>query len=214
MAAPALPEGLARLVRDRQPVRSAPGELCEFCGETVPARHRHVVDLSVRGLLCACPACALLFTNPGAAQGRYRAVPDRYLHDPGLELSVERWNQFQIPVRVAFFLRNSALGRVAAFYPSPGGATESELPIDAWDEVLAGTALARELTPDVEALLISAADDGCSCYLVPIDVCYELVGRVRTRWTGFDGGPQMWREIDEFFAEVSARSRPLPVGGG
>ena len=36
--------------------------------------------------------------------------------------------------------------------------------------------------------------------------CYELVGRIRRRWKGFDGGEDAWTEIDAFFAEVRARS--------
>ncbi len=44
---------------------------------------------------------------------------------------------------VAFFFVNSTLERVAAFYPSPAGATESLLPLDAWDEVVDGQPRAR-----------------------------------------------------------------------
>ncbi|MGW1553095.1 DUF5947 family protein [Streptomyces sp. NPDC002346] len=30
-------------------------------------------------MACACTPCALLFERPGAAHGRFRTVPDRYL---------------------------------------------------------------------------------------------------------------------------------------
>jgi hypothetical protein len=46
---------------------------------------------------------------------------------------------------------------------------------------------------------------------VPIDACYELVGRLRQVWRGFDGGQQAHEAMDEFFARVSARSRAAPA---
>ena len=46
--------------------------------------------------------------------------------------------EFQIPVGMAFFFFNSALGRVTGFYPSPAGATESLLPLAAWQAFAAG----------------------------------------------------------------------------
>jgi hypothetical protein len=45
-------------------------------------------------------------------------------------------------------------------------------------------------------------------FLVPIDVCYELVGHLRTLWRGFDGGQDVRRRLDEFFDQVRGRSRP------
>ena len=46
---------------------------------------------------------------------------------------------------VAFFFFNSSLGRVAAFYPSPAGATESLLPLDAWDDLVASNSVLATL---------------------------------------------------------------------
>jgi hypothetical protein len=207
---------LARLLRPRQ--APPPGERCDMCAEPVGERHPHVVDTRDRRLMCACTACGLLFADGTAARGRYRAVPDRWLRDPELALTREDWGRLQIPVRVAFFLRNSALDRVVAFYPGPGGATESELPMDAWDDLLAATPLAAALTPDVEALLVDrgtdrggGAGEQPSCLLVPIDVCYELVGRLRMRWVGFDGGEEARADLAAFLDSAKERSRPLPA---
>ena len=50
-----------------------------------------------------------------------------------------------------------------------------------------------------------------SCYLVPIDVCYELVGGLRTVWRGFDGGREAHDRIDGFFQMVDERSKPVPA---
>jgi hypothetical protein len=44
------------------------------------------------------------------------------------------------------------------------------------------------------------------CYLVPIDACYEFVGRLRMLWRGFDGGQEAHEYIDDFFAALATRS--------
>jgi hypothetical protein len=193
----------------REKPRAAPGEACEMCAEPIGDGHSHVVNLDSRQILCTCRACYLLFTHQGAAGGRYRAVPDRYLHDPGFRLDDASWDALQIPVRVAFFFLNSDLGRVAGFYPSPAGATESLLPLEAWADVVAANPVMTDLAPDVEALLVHRTGEGFECFLVPIDACYELVGLVRMHWKGFDGGQEAWEAIDGFFDAVRERSRPV-----
>ena len=193
----------------REKPKAAPGEACEMCAEPLGDgySHSHVVNLDSRQIMCTCRACWLLFTHQGAAGGRYRAVPDRYLHDPDFRLGDGAWEALQIPVRVAFFFDNSDLGRVAAFYPSPAGATESLLPLEAWADVVAANPVLTDLAPDVEALLVRRAGEGFECFLVPIDACYELVGLVRMHWKGFDGGQEAWTAIDGFFDAVRERSR-------
>jgi len=47
---------------------------------------------------------------------------------------------------------------------------------------------------------------GFDCFIVPINVCYELVGQVRVHWKGLSGGEEAWRAIDGFFAQLRARS--------
>jgi len=209
-AGPAMP---AFATRERRPV---PGENCDMCGVGVHEEHSHVVDVETRRLLCTCRPCALLFTQPGAGRGNFRAVPDRYLIDPSFSLDGGRWEDLQVPVAVAFFFHNSVLGRVVAHYPSPAGATESLLDLSAWDAIVAENPLAAALEPDVEALIVRRAGPGSSttdeCVLVPIDACYELVGRVRMHWTGFDGGAEARADLDAFFANARARAKTLTVG--
>ena len=103
-----------------------------MCAEPIGEQHQHVVDLVGRGLMCTCRPCYLLFTAEDA-ELRYRAVPDRYLSFPGFALDARQWDELEIPVGLAFFFANSVLGRTVAFYPGPAGATESELPLGAWD---------------------------------------------------------------------------------
>ena len=106
---------------------------------------------------------------------------------------------------MAFFLHNSVRGAVVACYPSPAGATESELPLDSWAGGVGAGPLAAELRPDVEALLVRREPP--ECLLVPIDACYRLVGLVRLHWRGFDGGTEAWAAIDEFFTDLRAPAR-------
>ena len=202
--------GLRRFTERPEP-RPA-GERCELCGNPIGEPHSHVVNLTRRNILCTCRACYLLFTHQGAARGRYRAVPDRYLHDPSFRLSEGQWDALGIPVGMAFFFRNSSLDRILAFYPSPAGATESELPAAAWEELIEGNAELATMEPDVEALLVRRQGHAFESYLVPIDVCYELVGLVRLHWRGFDGGEEARRAIDEHFERLRARSRPFRRG--
>lgn len=180
-----------------------------MCGVPVTENgHRHLVDTEQRALACACTSCALLFEKPGAAGGRFRAVPDRWLADPDHSLDDGAWERLRIPVGVAFFFRNAALDRLVALYPSPAGATESELEPSVWQTVLDGSRLAAQLEPDVEALLLRRTGDRVDCYLVPIDICYELVGRMRLLWQGFDGGAEARADLDAFFEHVGRRTRP------
>ncbi|MEV8207342.1 DUF5947 family protein [Streptomyces sp. NPDC079189] len=199
----ARPRGLRRFTTPPEPRQ----ERCELCGVPVTeGGHRHLVDTERRALACACTPCALLFERPGAAHGRFRTVPDRYLSDPDHRLDDGAWELLQIPVGVAFFFRNAALDRLVALYPSPAGATESELDPETWQTVLGTTRLAALLEPDVEALLMRRTEGRAECYLVPIDICYELVGRMRLLWQGFDGGAEARADLKAFFAHVEERA--------
>jgi hypothetical protein len=194
--------------------RQAPqvGEACEMCGASIPTEHAHVVNIVSRNLMCACRACYLLFTHEGAAQGKYRAVPTRYLHDPDFTISNAQWEAIQIPVGMVFFFFNSALDRVVAFYPSPAGATESLLPLGTWERLIKSNPLLADLEADVEALLVNRREQACECFIVPIDAAYELVGLVKLHWKGFDGGEEARRQIDAFFSRVRDKCRVVTFG--
>jgi len=198
--------GLGTLRRLRERRRGEPEERCQLCATPLGEKHPHLVRLDTRALLCACPPCSVLFGQKGAAGGKYRAVPQRYLHQP-VTLSVADWETLQIPVRLAFLFRNSVAGKIVAFYPSPAGATESLLSLDAWKEIESRGPLLAQMEPDVEALLVRGDPHGerLETFLVPIDACYELTGRVRRLWRGFDGGDEARTELAEFFAQLRAR---------
>jgi Family of unknown function (DUF5947) len=194
--------------------RKRAGEICEMCATDIADEHSHVVNVETRNLMCTCRPCYLLFTSKGAAGGKFRAVPERFLFDRSFQLSSAQWDELQIPVRVAFFFFNSALDRVVAFYPSPAGATESMLSLSAWRDLVDANPVLTQLEPDVEALLVYGRRDApFECYLVPISACYELTGVVKRRWKGFDGGQEAWRDIDAFFDGLREKSREVRGGG-
>jgi hypothetical protein len=213
-AGPAVSGGLRRFARPARPAGEAAAgpadERCELCGTKVGGEHAHMVDLQHRSLACACRACALLFTRPG---GRYSTVPDRVRHDPQAPLTESEWAELQIPVSIAFFFVNSALGRVIASYPSPAGVTECELDLAAWDRLAAAHPLLRAPAPDVEAILVTGGGPretgGIETFLVPIDVCYSLAGALRQEWHGFDGGAEVKGILADLLASLRRRARTL-----
>ncbi len=203
------PLSVLRRIATRPPP-AARDEACDMCAEVIGSEHPHVVDIESRQLMCTCRGCYLLFSTPDAHQ-RYRAVPDTYLSFPDLELGAAAWDSLQIPVGLSFFFKSSVLGRVVAFYPGPAGVAESELDLESWGSIVEANPQLRALTPDVEALLVTAPDDrsDARCYLVPIDACYELSGRLRMVWQGFDGGAEAREQISAFLDNVAERSRPV-----
>jgi len=186
-------------------------ERCELCGEPLASPdgmgggHAHLIDPQNRSIACACTACALLFTRPG---GKYRTVPDRVRHDPRAPLTAVEWAELQIPVAIAFFFVNSALGRVVASYPSPAGATECELDLGAWDRLAQAHPLLQALTPDVEAILV-VREPAAETFLLPIDMCYALAGALRVNWHGFDGGTEVRQIMSAFLDDLRRRSREV-----
>src|SRR6202035_836940 len=111
----------------------------------------------------------------------------------------------------AYFYRDSVANRVLAMYPSPAGATESLLSLESWEEIAAQNEALQRMETDVEALLVNRIDlarDGVAAeyFLVPIDECYRLVGIIRMHWHGLSGGTEVWKEIQNFFTGLKARS--------
>jgi hypothetical protein len=179
-------------------------ERCELCGAELPPEHQHLLEPANRQLLCCCDACTILFS--GAGETRYRRVPRRVQFLPDFQLTDAHWDTLLIPIDLAFFFQSSVAGRVVALYPGPAGATESLLPLDAWEELAAANPVLRELAPDVEALLVNRTGGGRVYYRAPIDECYRLVGLIRLHWRGLSGGTEVWRAIGGFFAALQERA--------
>ena len=187
----------------RKPRRSA--ERCELCGSDLQTQHPHLIELAQRKLMCSCDACALLFGDRAGA--KYKRVPRDARFLAGFRMSDAEWEGLLIPINLAFFFQNSLSSRVSAFYPSPAGATESLLPLEAWNAIVQANPVLQHMQPDVEALLVNRVGHArgaaqAEYYIVPIDVCYKLVGLIRIHWRGLSGGTEVWLEIGKFFAEL------------
>lgn len=210
-------DSLAALSRAGRERPRAGVERCEVCGVEIDAAHNHVANTASRQLLCACRACYLLFTHDGAGGSRFRAVPERYCALDASRFDTPLWTRLDVPTGLAFLFRSEQTGRVTAFYPSPAGATEAELPLDAWPALTGVMPALETMAADVEALLVrrgvshpgrdAGAESGATtAFIVPIDTCYELAGVIRRHWRGFQGGADVWRAVDALFERVAERA--------
>ena len=147
-----------------------------------------------RQLMCICRGCYLLFTDT-EAELRYRAVPDRYLSFPDFALDRRAVGGAADPGRAGVLLPQLRAGPHRGVLPGPGRR----------HRVRAGPGgVGRRSAPPTRGLDTAAPRrrgaagpgarrrTGCcrSAYLVPIDACYEFVGRLRMLWRGFDGGQE------------------------
>ncbi|MBX7223909.1 MAG: hypothetical protein K1Y36_28600 [Blastocatellia bacterium] len=189
--------GLRRLARPLPSIKR-----CDLCGAKLAPIHPHLFELQARELKCACVTCSRLFDHPG---GKYRRVnqPVRLLAD--FILPDAQWERLLIPINLAFFYHDRGKKQVVAFYPSPAGAIESLLPLSSWEEIQQTNPILREMEPEVEALLVNRVGGirvpgGPEYYLTPIDVCFRLVGVMRSQWEGLSGGTRLWQEVADFFS--------------
>jgi hypothetical protein len=190
-------------------------EHCELCSAALHHDHPHLVDLANHQILCACDACALLFD--GLEKSRYKRVSRGSEYLPNFEMSDGQWGSLMIPINMAFLFRSSVEGRIVALYPSPAGAVESLLPLDAWADVAEQNPVLHRLKPDIEALLVNRVGHAhglrdAEYYIAPIDECYKLVGLIRANWKGLSGGAEVWTEVGRFFMELRAKSEVVRGG--
>jgi hypothetical protein len=189
----------------RRFVRKRPkGECCSLCGALLQPEHLHLIEVSSRRLVCSCDACSILFS--GQQGGRYRRVPRRIERLADFQISDAQWENLHLPINLAFFFFSSPAKRVVAMFPSPAGATESLLTLEAWDDLALANPVLRELEPDVEALLVNRVAQAREYCRAPIDECYKLVGMIRTHWRGLSGGTAVWEQLALFFNQLNERS--------
>jgi hypothetical protein len=184
-------------------------EKCELCKIDLAPEHQHLLEPAARKLVCACDACAILFSHRDGT--KFKRVPRQVRLLKDFRMTDGQWEALMIPIGMAFFYESSVQSKVVAFYPSPAGATESLLRLDSWNEIVEENPVLKKLEPDVEALLVNRVNSthgfqGSSCYVVPIDECYRLVGLIRTHWQGFSGGSEVWQEIERYFAGLRRKA--------
>jgi hypothetical protein len=197
---PTLITGLRKL-RPAQPpppvARAADAdEQCELCTLSLAATHRHLLHLDERRILCVCETCWAVRTG----DPEFRPVGNRTLWLEDLVLSDEQWASFQIPIGLAFFMVSTVSGGIVGLYPSPAGATECELDLEAWEQLCAENPVLESLEADAEALVINRLADPPQHAIVPIDRAYELVGVVKASWEGISGGRATEEAVEGYFA--------------
>lgn len=190
--------------------RQDPGETCEMCSAPLGDQHQHLLEPATRKLVCSCDACAILFSNQTAK--RFKRVPRRVRVLDDFQLTDGQWDSLMMPINMAFFFESTPQGRVMALYPSPAGATESLLPLDAWEDIAAEHPAVRGMQADVEALLVnrlghSRGFSKPEYYVVPIDECFKLVGLIRAHWRGLSGGTEVWQQMAQFFADLKRKAQ-------
>lgn len=173
-----------------------------MCGVSIQHDHRHLLELNERRIVCACEACWAM----RAGEGDYRPTGNRTVWLEDLQIPDELWASFQIPIGLAFFMRSTVTECVVAMYPSPAGATESELHFDSWNRMLELNPVLAELEPDIEGLIVNRLASPPEYAIAPIDACYALTGTVKIAWEGISGGSGVESAIARFFAQLRERA--------
>jgi hypothetical protein len=202
---------LRQLIRQKPPQ-----ERCDLCSAPVRTVHQHLLDPASRALVCACEACAILFST---STSKFRRVPRNVRLIRKFQAPDPLWEDLAIPINMAYFYHDSIAGRAKASYPSPAGAVESLLSMAAWTELVAMNPILATIEPDVECLLanrlgVTSGISEAEYFLLPIDECYKLVGLIRTHWRGLSGGTEVWQEVAQFFGGLRERAHILEDPSG
>lgn len=143
-------------------------------------------------------------TFNGVVGGRFSLIPRDARRVAAATVSDEQWADWALPIDLVFIFHSTPVQRPVALYPGAAGVIESQLRI-------AGDALGAvapvelpPMQPDVEALLLNRCGTRRLAYVAPIDACFGLAGLIRMHWRGLAGGPDVWREVDAFFARLDA----------
>jgi hypothetical protein len=180
---------------------SSPGEAserCDLCGVSIPADHRHLLALVERRIVCSCEACWAM----RAGEGDYRPTGNRTLWLPDLDVPDDLWASFQIPIGLAFFMHSTVTACVVAMYPSPAGATESELHFETWRRMVELNPVLDDLERDIEGLIVNRLTEPAVYAIAPIDRCYALTGAIKLTWEGISGGTGVGEAVSRFFDEL------------
>jgi hypothetical protein len=190
--------GLRGLAQPKPPSPVSAEERCDLCGTTVPRDHRHMLNLYERQIVCVCESCWAL--RSGDAD--FAPTGNRTLWLEGFQLPEELWAQFRIPIGLAFFMHSSVTDCIVAMYPSPAGATESELHFETWSRLVDLNPVLGNLEHDTEGLIVNRMSDPPAFAIAPIDRCYMLVGLIKASWEGISGGAAVERAIAAYFDEL------------
>jgi len=176
-------------------------EHCDLCSTSIPVDHRHMLNIEERRIVCTCESCWAL--RSGDAE--YRPVGSRTVWLPDLHMPDDVWAGFQIPIGLAFFMYSTTSECVVAMYPSPAGATESELHFDTWNRLIELNP-GLKIDPDIEGLIANRMVDPPVYAIAPIDRCYELTGAIKANWSGISGGTGVDEAVAKFFEDLEKKA--------
>jgi hypothetical protein len=199
---PNLVTNLRRLRPAEAPEVRVREEQCELCTLGVRPKHRHLLHLNERRILCVCETCWAVRSGEAA----FRPVGNRTVWLDDFALTDEQWASFQIPIALAFFMVSTVSDGVIALYPSPAGATECELDLESWQRLVAENPALADLEADAEALIVNRMADEPKHVIAPIDVAYQLVGVVKTSWEGISGGSATEEAVARYFEGLRERA--------
>jgi hypothetical protein len=177
-------------------------EHCDLCGVGIPAEHRHLLHLVERRIVCSCEPCWAM----RAGEGDYRPTGNRTLWLSELEIPDDLWASFRIPIGLAFFMHSTVTDCVVAMYPSPAGATESELHFESWRRMIELNPVLAGMERDIEGLIVNRLADPPVYVIAPIDQCYALTGAIKATWEGISGGAGVDHAVSRFFDALRARA--------
>jgi hypothetical protein len=175
-----------------------------LCGIAIPEDHRHLLHLVERRIVCTCEAC----WGMRSGEGDYRPTGQRTLWLAELDVPDDLWATFQIPIGLAFFMQSTVTACVVAMYPSPAGATESELHFESWSRMLELNPILARMEPDIEGLIVNRLVEPPAYVIAPIDRCYALTGTVKASWEGISGGSGVEAAVARFFEGLRAEAVP------
>ena len=176
-------------------------ERCDLCGTSLPDDHRHMLNIVERAIVCTCESCWALRSG----DVEYRPVGSRTVWLPELDMPDDVWAGFQIPIGLAFFMYSTTSECIVAMYPSPAGATESELHFNTWNRLIELNPDLR-LEADIEGLIANRMAEPAVYAIAPIDRCYELTGAIKASWSGSSGGAGVDQRVARFFEDLRAKA--------
>jgi hypothetical protein len=106
-----------------------------LCGAAEGVEHEHLVEPAKRRLVCACQACAILFS--GHEDQRYKRVPTRIRFLPDFQLTDAQWDSLLVPINMAFSLRPARQQGWQRSIETAGGIAFAA---ETWDQIVAENA--------------------------------------------------------------------------
>jgi hypothetical protein len=129
-------------------------------------------------------------SGPPASRGKYQPIPDRHLILQDFAFTDAEWDSLHVPVGICFLVLRGV--QPMALYPSPMGATEAFIDAATWSALAVRYPILTTMNADVEALLVNRARGAREHFIVPIDVCFSLVGLKRIAEAVLYEGYVLW----------------------